>query len=75
MTGSSHMTTTDDTRNEAWALAGLLSGRYGRLALTRAASEAAAAQRTGDKERTILWTSVVTHLRQTLGSVQASEAV
>lgn len=51
-------------RNEIWALASLLSGRYGALALTRAAGEAAAAQRKGDQEQMALWHSVIADLRQ-----------
>lgn len=69
------MITTDDNRNEAWALAGLLTGRYGRLALTRAAGEAAAAERTGDKERGDLWRTVVDHLRQAMGAIQPDTAL
>ena len=64
-----------DTRNETWALAGLLTGRFGPLALSRAAGEAAAAERTGDKERSALWYSVIDYLRQALGAAQTSEAV
>lgn len=57
---------TDITKsNETWALANLLAGRYGRLALTRAAGEASAAQRQGDMESWAVWHSVVLHLRQT----------
>jgi len=65
----------DENKNDTWALAGLLTGRYGRLALTRAAGEAAAAERTGDKELSALWYSVVAHLRQTIGTVQTNGAV
>lgn len=65
----------NENRNEAWALAGLLAGRYGRLALTRAAGEAAAAERTGDKETSALWYSVIAHLRQAMGEVQPTTAM
>jgi len=59
----------DEERNETWALAGLLRGRYGRLALTRAAGEAAAAERTGDKVRSAIYYNVIAHLRQTMTAV------
>jgi len=65
----------DEERNETWALAGLLTGRYGRLALSRAAGEAAAAESSGDKERSAIWYSVIAHLRQTMGTVQTNGAV
>ncbi len=68
------MTANTDNLNETWALANLLAGRYGRLALTRAAGEAAAAQRTGDKESSALWYSVVAHLRQAMGEVSPHAA-
>ncbi|HAX91844.1 MAG TPA: hypothetical protein DCY07_06520 [Rhodospirillaceae bacterium] len=55
-----------EKQSEAWALASLVAGRYGRLALTRAAGEAAAAERKGDMEKSALWTSVVAYLRETL---------
>jgi len=53
--------------SEAWILASLTAGRYGRLALTRAAGEAAAAERKGDAETSALWSSVVAYLREALG--------
>ena len=53
-----------DSINDSHALAGLLTGRYGVLALTRAAGEAAAAERKGDQNRTKLWRSVITDLRR-----------
>lgn len=57
---------TGEKRNEAWALANLLSGRYGSLALTRAAGEAAAAERKGDQEQLALWHNVIIGLRQAM---------
>jgi hypothetical protein len=68
------MITMDTRQNDAWALAGLLTGRYGSLALTRAAGEAYAAEREGDKELSALWYSVITHLRQAIGNIQTSGA-
>jgi len=62
----------NDNRNETWALAGLLTGRYGSLALTRAAGEAAAAERSGDKDRSAIWYSVIAHLRQVMGEAQTN---
>ncbi|HBM90847.1 MAG TPA: hypothetical protein DD400_03085 [Rhodospirillaceae bacterium] len=50
--------------SEAWTLAAQIANRYGRLALTRAAGEAAQAQRLGDCEKSALWTSVVATLRE-----------
>lgn len=50
--------------HESEPLAKVLSGRYGALALTRAAAQAAAAERSGDREQEALWRSVVTDLRQ-----------
>lgn len=52
--------------SEAWALAHLTAGRYGRLALSRAAGEAAAAKRNGDRETSALWASVVSYLREAM---------
>lgn len=60
------MTHNCDKHSEAWALASLVAGRYGRLALSRAAGEAAAAERKGDNEMGALWSSVVCYLRHTM---------
>jgi len=49
--------------SERRILAGQLTGRYGALALTRAAGEAAAAERRGDRERESLWKGVIADLR------------
>jgi hypothetical protein len=70
-----YMNEADTPRNETWALAGLLTGRFGPLALSRAAGEAAAAERTGDMELTAMWRDVITYLRQTLGGAQTNPAV
>ncbi len=59
------MTQTQKT-NDAWALANLTAGRYGRLALARAAGEAEAARRKGDSETSALWASVVSYLREAM---------
>jgi hypothetical protein len=69
------MSEANTPRNETWALAGLLSGRFGPLALSRAAGEAAAAERTGDTELTAMWRDVITCLRQTLVGAQTTAAV
>ncbi len=66
--------TKSDEMGEIWALARSVAGRYGPLALTRAAGEAAAAERKGDTSRSAIWRNVVTHLRETIGAAQA-EAV
>lgn len=68
------MNTTKETGNDTHILVNNLSGRYGRLALTRAAGEAAAAERSGDRERSALWRNVVVHLRQSMGEVQITAA-
>ncbi len=60
------MTDSHEKKSEAWALASQVAGRYGRLALTRAAGEAAAAERKGDMETSILWSSVVAYLREAI---------
>ncbi|MFA6279816.1 MAG: hypothetical protein WC612_03355 [Bdellovibrionales bacterium] len=60
------MTDSHEKQSEAWALASQVAGRYGRLALTRAAGEAAAAQRNGDDETSALWSSVVSYLREAI---------
>jgi hypothetical protein len=52
--------------NEPSALAQFLTGRYGRLALTRAAGEADLARRKGDAERSALWAHVTDLLRRAL---------
>lgn len=51
---------------ESEPLVKILSGRYGALALTRAAAEAAAAERSGNHEQIALWRGVVTDLRQNI---------
>jgi hypothetical protein len=60
------MTDHNEKNSEAWVLASLVAGRYGRLALTRAAGEAAAAERKGDNETSALWSSVVSYLREAI---------
>lgn len=57
-----------EIRNESWALANLLTGRFGPLALSRAAGEAAAAERIGDMELKAIWHNVISCLRHALGS-------
>jgi hypothetical protein len=57
-----------DAINDSHALAGLLTGRYGVLALTRAAGAAAYAERKGDRERTNLWKSVIANLRHEMAA-------
>ena len=51
---------------EAHTLATKIVDRYGRLALSRAAGEAAAAEKHGDMEGRDLWVSVVSYLRETI---------
>jgi len=60
------MTNIQQSGNEAFTLATRVADRYGRLALSRAAGEAAAAERQGDIAGRDLWTSVVAYLRQTI---------
>ncbi len=60
------MTGTHQKHSEAWDLALKLADRYGRLALTRAAGEAAYAARKGDAENHALWGSVVATLREAM---------
>lgn len=50
--------------SESWVLAKLLSGRYGTLALTRAAAAAHDAKRRGDMDTFDLWLGVVADLRK-----------
>ncbi len=57
------MSGTNQHNNEAFRLARSTAGRYGPLALSRAAGEAAAARRNGDGENSALWSSVVATLR------------
>ena len=57
--------------SERRILAGQLTGRYGALALTRAAGEAAAAQRRGDHERLTLWQDVIADLRHEIAAASA----
>lgn len=66
------MTTNSTKHSEAWDLALQLAGRYGRLALSRAAGEAAYAARKGDSERYALWGSVVATLREAMLQQAAS---
>lgn len=60
-------------RGESWALAGMLTGRYGALALTRAAGEAAAAERKGNRAQIDLWRSVIADLRSAM-EIRPNEA-
>lgn len=62
------MNGTHNSYSEAYHLAHAVANRYGRLALTRAAGEAAAADRQGDIAKRDLWSSVVAYLRQTIQS-------
>lgn len=55
---------------ESGALARCLTARYGSLALSRAAGEAAYAERRGDRGRLDFLRSVIADLRQTI-AVQA----
>ncbi len=64
MTHSAH--TNEVKHSEALDLASKVAGRYGRLALTRAAGEAAAAERKGDVEGRDRWASVVAYLRESI---------
>ena len=57
-----------DAISDSQALAGLLTGRYGVLALTRAAGAAAYAERKGDRERTNLWKNVIAELRREMAA-------
>ena len=65
------MTHTQQKRSEACDLATHVANRYGRLALTRAAGEAAAAERRGDHETKALWTSVIAYLRESIQTQHA----
>jgi hypothetical protein len=53
-----------DAIDDTHTLAGMLTGRYGPLALTRAAGAFAAAERKGDRKRSTVWKSVIADLRQ-----------
>jgi hypothetical protein len=66
------MTNAQKPSQEPHDLAGFLTGRYGCLALARAAGEAAAAARRGDCAENILWAKVIATLRHALTSVEAS---
>lgn len=66
------MTNTPHNNSEAWDLASKVADRYGRLALSRAAGEAASAERKGDAEGRDLWASVVAYLRQTIQQQQSA---
>ena len=57
---------------ETRILARFLSGRYGALALARAAGEAANAQRRGDIEQSVLWRHVIANLRQTIAFMETT---
>ncbi len=56
----------NDNNGAIWALAGTLAGRYGQLALARAAGQAAAAERKGDRDGSAMWYGVIAHLRGAL---------
>lgn len=53
-------------RNETEELVRLVTERHGRLAMARAAGEAAAAKGAGDKNRSAVWYDVVAELRRAL---------
>lgn len=57
------MSTTNNVQKDACDLATQVANRYGKLAMTRAAGEAAAAARKGDHEKSALWDNVVACLR------------
>ncbi|MGE3623266.1 MAG: hypothetical protein AB7H77_05275 [Bdellovibrionales bacterium] len=61
------MRTTSDTKDSR-KLASVLTGRYGALALTRAAGAAAAAERRGNREETTMWKNVMADLRQEIAA-------
>lgn len=60
------MTHKQTKTSEAHNLATKVAGRYGKLALSRAAGEAASAKKNGDHEAHDLWKSVTSYLRQTI---------
>ena len=60
------MNNNDENHGAIWALAGSLAGRYGQLALARAAGQAAAAERKGDRDGSAIWYGVIAHLRGAL---------
>jgi len=64
--GNKKMSETPQNNNQASDLASQTAGRYGRLALARAAGEAAAAQRKGDRETSALWANVIAVLRSAI---------
>ncbi len=68
------MTNTEHKHSEAWDLASQTAGRYGRLALTRAAGEAAAAQNRGDTHESDLWRSVIATLRTAVANESTATA-
>ena len=59
---------------ERKVLARFLTGRYGALALTRAAGEAAVARRRGDDARYALLESVIADLRSTISFIETAGA-
>ncbi len=59
-------------KSETHNLANKVAGRYGRLALTRAAGEAAMAERNGDHEAYDLWASVIAYIRRSIQQEEAS---
>lgn len=58
--------------NETHTLATRLADRYGPLALTRAAGEAASAKRKGDTHNSALWYGVIAYIRSTMTASQAT---
>jgi len=60
------MTNIQHPGNEAFTLASRVADKYGRLALSRAAGEAATAERQGDMAGRDLWVSVVAYLREAI---------
>ncbi len=60
------MNNSTENRGENWALVKLLMGRYGPLALARAAGAVADAKRQGDKDLLALWSGVLNDLRHTI---------
>lgn len=59
---------------DSQVLVKFLTGRYGALALTRAAGEAASARRKGDNERSVLLNLVIADLRRTMNFIEADRA-
>jgi len=58
--------------NETIDIVNKITTRYGRLALTKAAGEAASAQKNGNTKQHIIWKNVINYIRSSINQNKAT---